>query len=143
MKTETNAETGIFLFRLSAIGLLVFAAIWITAAIPGFDEPGKLLIDMLDWPLDGSHRELSQDARWLSAIGAGLTASFGVLFLLVVIPELKAGNRAVRKGTLIAIAVWYVIDSIGSVTAGVPSNAFFNTIFFLALVVPLWMARAD
>jgi hypothetical protein len=138
-----NAESSIRLFRLSAIGLLVFAAIWITAAIPGFDRPGKFLIDMLDWPLDGSHNELSQDARWLSAIGAGLTASLGAFLLLVVVPGLKAGIANVRRGALIAITVWYIVDSVGSVTAGVPSNAFFNTIFFLALAVPLWMARPD
>ncbi|MEE9321905.1 MAG: hypothetical protein V3U76_15780 [Granulosicoccus sp.] len=138
-----NAELSIRLFRLSAIGLLVFATIWITAAIPGFDRPGKLLIDMLDWPLDGNHNELSQDARWLSAIGAGLTASLGVMLLLVVVPGLKAGIASVRSGALIAITVWYVVDSVGSVTAGVPSNAFFNTIFYLALVIPLWMARTD
>lgn len=138
-----NAELSIRLFRLSAVGLLVFAAIWITAAIPGFDRPGKLLIDMLDWPLNGSHDELTQDARWLSAIGAGLTASLGVMLLLVVVPGLKAGIPGVRGGALIAITVWYVIDSAGSITAGVPSNAFFNTIFFLALAVPLWMARSD
>lgn len=136
-------KTGIsfHLFRLAAIGLLLFAAIWITAAIPGFDQPGRLLLDTLDWSADGDHKELSHDARWLSAIGAGLTASLGTLLLLVVIPGLKAGDPAVRRGALIAISVWYVVDSLGCIIAGVPSNALFNTFFFLALAVPLWKIR--
>ncbi len=136
-----NPAIGINLFRLAAFGLLIFSAVWITAAFPWFDQPGKILIDILDWPLDGSHDALSRDARWFSAIGAGLTASLGVLLLLVVIPGLKAGDPAIRRGALIAISVWYVVDSIGSVTAGVPSNALFNTVFFLMLAVPLWMIR--
>ncbi len=138
-----NTEISIQLFRLSAIGLLIFAAIWITASIPWIDQPGRLLIDMLDWPLDGSHDALSRDARWLSAVGAGLTAAFGVLLLLVVIPGLKAGDPKIRRGALIAVTTWYVVDSFGSVTAGVPSNAYFNTVFYLILAVPLWMARPN
>ena len=129
--------------RLVAVALLVFMAVWATAALPGFDRPATLLMDLNDWPLDGSHDILSRDTRWLSAIGAGLLAALALLLALVVAPALEAGQRYVRQGALTAIVAWYVIDSVGSVTAGVPENVLVNTVYLALMAVPLWRVDFD
>jgi len=127
------------LLQWVSYGMLVFVAIWWLAAPPFLDGPASLLLDTLVWPVDGGHELLSQDARFLSAIGSGLMASLASLFLLVVIPELKRGNFRILRGTVISILVWYIIDSAGSAWSGVSSNVFFNSLFLIALLAPLWL----
>ena len=103
------------------------------------DRPASLLIDLLDWPVDGGDDFLSRDARFLSAVGAGLLIFMGVNILLVVVPELEVGNFRVLKGSAIAIFSWFVVDSVGCCVAGVPSNAGFNIFFLAMLLCPLWL----
>ena len=81
----------------------------------------------------------------MGAIGAGLTCALGLIIANIVSPliardEAEVG-KIVRKGMLVAITTWMIVDSIGSVTSGVPSNAVFNAIFYLALAVPLWQVK--
>ncbi len=130
-----------FLLRLSSYGILLFSAVWWTAALPSFDMPAKVMLDTLVWPIDGSHDVLSKDARWLSVIGSGLIAAFAGMLLWVVIPELQHGNYRVIKGAKYSIWAWYIVDSLGSVLVGVASNAVFNTVFLLMLLIPLWLAE--
>ena len=125
--------------RLSAYMLLAFVAIWFLAVFPPIDRPASLLIDFLDWPVDRGSEFLSDDVRWLSAIGSGLLAFMAMNHLLVVAPELEAGNFRVLKGSAIALLSWYLIDSVGSYAVGVPSNIFFNTVFLGLLLGPLWL----
>ena len=73
-------------------------------------------------------------------VGAGLLASMAMNNLWVVAPELEKGNFRVLRGSAIATLSWYLIDSVGSVTSGVPSNAVFNTAFLVMLLYPLWLA---
>jgi len=129
----------ILLLQLNCFSYLLFAFIWWLAALPTLDRPAQLLLDITVWPLDGSHDQLSTDARFLSAIGAGLLVAMTLLILLIVIPELRRGNFSVLRGTTISLIAWYAIDSIGCITAGVGSNAVLNTVYVSALLVPLWL----
>lgn len=131
--------------KLMGYGFVAFGLVWITTAFAVFDSPGRLLIDTLDWPMDGSPSSPSEEARWMGAIGAGLTCALGLIIANIVSPliardEAEVG-KIVRKGMLVAITTWMIVDSIGSVTSGVPSNAVFNAIFYLALAVPLWQVK--
>lgn len=134
-------ERGIKLLSFICYGFLAFAAIWWLAVHPAIDKPAALLLDILDWPLDGGHDNMGRDARFLSAIGAGLLVSLIAFLVLVVIPEFRRGNLRIWTGTVIALSSWYIVDSAGCIIVGVPSNAFFNTLFFIMLLVPLWMIR--
>ncbi len=140
MKTNTiSLDRSLALLRWSAYLLLIFVAIWFLAVFPPIDKPASLLIDFLDWPLDGGHDVLSRDTRFLSGVGSGLLTGMACYILFVVVPELEAGNFRVLKGAAIATLGWYVVDSIGSCASGVPSNAVFNTGFLILLLTPLWL----
>ncbi len=74
---------------------------------------------------------------WLSAIGAGLLGAVSVFLGGIVVPVIKEGNRPVVRTTIIAMMVWYIIDGIGSIAAGVSSNVLFNSVYLVLVLVPL------
>lgn len=137
--SDRSLQQALMWLQLACYLLLVFTVIWWLAAWPAFDRPAQILLDITDWPIDGGHDQLSRDARFLSAIGAGLLAAFAMMILLVIIPEVKKGNGSVLRGTTIAIITWYVVDSAGCIVAGVHSNAVLNSIYAATLLIPIWM----
>lgn len=104
------------------------------------DWSARLILDISDWPVDGSHNTLGRDARFLSAIGAGLLAGFSFLLLLVVVPEIERGNTAVVQGTVIALLAWYFVDSIGCLLLGIVSNVVLNSLYLATILPPLLLA---
>ena len=78
-------------------------------------------------------------------ICSGLSAGFGALYVFLVAPLLYLPDSTVRRlakrGGLIAAFIWFVIDNIGSLAAGVPSNVAMNTVFLLAIAGPLIMVK--
>lgn len=136
-----SPKTAALFTRANAAGFALFAFFWIGAAFPGLDGPARLLLDLLDWPLDGAPAALDRYTRWLSAIGAGLTAAFAALSWFVVAPAVERGDFAARNGALIAIATWFVVDGAGSISSGVASNAVFNAVFAALYAGPLLAMR--
>jgi hypothetical protein len=136
-----SPKAAAFLTRLNAIGFALFALFWAGAAFPGLDGPARFLLDLLDWPLDGTPATLDHYVRWLSAIGAGLTAAFAAISYFVVAPAIERNDSAARNGALAAIAAWFAVDSAGSIASGVASNAVFNAVFFALYAAPLLAMR--
>lgn len=134
-------KTAGMLVRVNAIGFALFALVWVGAAFPGLDGGARFLLDLLNWPLDGSPEMLDRNTRWLSAIGAGLTAAFAALTYFVVAPGIDRADGETRKGAVIAVATWFLVDSAGSISSGVASNALFNTLFFVLYATPLVLMR--
>lgn len=117
------------------------AVIFASAAFASVDGASSLMLDFLAWPL-GDGVSLAQETRWLAAIGGGVWASLSVLYYLVVAPAVARGDDEARRGGLIAIIVWFVVDSAGSIASGVASNALFNVPFLVLFLVPLLGVRA-
>lgn len=133
------------LIALNGYGFVIFGLIWSTTAYAGMDAPGRTLIDLLDWPMNGDPSLPSEEARWMGAIGAGLCLALGLIFARIVAPLIAMNDAIVgqiaRKGSLLALTVWLVSDSAGSIVSGVPSNAVFNFIFYLLLGVPIYLVK--
>lgn len=135
--------------RLSAALLRAISAAFffsgLVFALPAFapiGAPGILFLDILKWPLDGDPGALGQDARWLSAVGGGLLAGLAALSFLIVAPAIERGDGEARRGAIAAILVWFLIDSAGSIAAGVASNAVFNALFAGVYLLPLVALKA-
>lgn len=132
---------------LVGYGFIIFGLIWVTTAFPAFDGPGRFLIDLLDWPLDGLPNNPSPEARWMGAIGAGLTCGMGFMFTHVFAPILRMNNpetgKFVKRGALLGVFAWYIVDGAGSISAGAPPNVVFNSVFLLLIAVPLLMTKFD
>ena len=125
------------LMRAVAVVLALYSIVWGVAPYTSINLPAKFLLDMLDWPIDNMVHTLDRNTKWLSAIGAGLLGAIAVILWGIVAPALKHGNVAVAKTTLLAFMVWYLVDSVGSLAAGVLSNIFFNTLYLIPMVIPL------
>ena len=125
-------------------GFVVFSFIWVTSSFESMDGPGRLLIDILHWPKDGVPATPSMEARWMAGIGAGLTIGIGLMFVFIFAPLLRTGGTAaqvVRKGVILSLTGWFIVDGAASVAAGAPSNVVFNFIFYLMAVVPLLLVK--
>lgn len=125
------------LMLIVSIVLMLYAIAWGLAPYPSFNISARFLLDTLDWPVDSMPNILDQNTKWLSAIGAGLLAAFAILLGGVVAPAIRRGDTHTTKVALWAIAVWFVIDGLGSFAVGIPSNVFFNTIYLIAMIIPL------
>lgn len=101
----------------------------------------NFLYDMVDWPLDGAANVVTAQTRLLSAISGGVFASWSVLLILIVAPAIARGDDDIRRAALIAILVWFFIDSAGSLAAGFATNAAFNTVYLVTLLAPLLMSK--
>ena len=136
--TETQAASAI---RFISVVFFVTALIFASGAFASIDGASILLHDFLDWPPDGATAEYTREARWFSAIGGGVFAGLCALFYFVVAPLVAEGDLRARRGVIIAMLTWFVIDSAGSIAAGVASNAVFNVLFLFMIIGPVLAIR--
>ncbi len=139
MAPQTAAKT----VRIVGYLFLLFAFVWGLAPYVSINAPARWLIDLLDWPFGDALATLDRSEKWLSAIGSGLTAGISIMLIGMVAPAVARSDRQVTKVTIWAFVVWYIVDSVGSIASGVPSNAFFNAILLTAILVPLLLVRFE
>jgi len=139
MTPKTSAK----LLKLAAWGFLAFALVWALAPYSAVNEPARLLLDFLAWPLGDAAPALNRSEMWLSSIGAGLVVALSVILLGIVAPAVEASNKKAVRVAIWAFIGWYLVDSAGSVASGVPSNAVFNTFFLAMLLIPLLAVRYE
>jgi hypothetical protein len=128
--------------RLVAIGFFPTALILVSSAFAPIDGISVLLHDFLDFPLDGDFT-FTAESRWIAAIAGGVFAALCVLLHQVVAPAIEEGDERVRRGTILALLVWFPLDSIGSIAAGAPANAAFNVLFLALFLTPLIAVRRE
>ena len=126
-----------FLMKLVALVFGIYALLWATAPFPNINLPARFILDVSDWPVDNLSVPLDRNTQWLVSIASGLLAALAVLLAFVVAPAIKRGDKNTVRATIYALIVWYVVDGIGSISAGVVSNVFFNTIYLGLALVPL------
>lgn len=112
-------------------------------AHPATDGLAVMFYDLVNWPFGDDVAAFSKEARLLSAILGGVFASLSIIFMLVIAPGVRRSDQAVRRAGVIGLVSWFVIDSAGSMAAGVPMNVVFNVIYLISLLVPLVAARLN
>ncbi len=133
MSLNTRAN---FLMVVSIV-FVIYSLLWALAPFSGINIPARLIIDFADWPMGNFDVPLDRNTMWLSAIGAGLLAAVSVFLGGIVVPAIKARDTRTTNVTILAMGLWYVIDSAGSFAAGVNSNVFFNSIFLALVLIPI------
>ncbi len=126
-----------------AVIFFIYSILWALAPYPSLNLPARFILDLADWPLDNLDAPLDRNTQWLSAIGAGVLAAISIFLGGIVVPAIKKADTSVTRTTILAMVVWYVIDSTGSVAAGVFSNVFFNTIYLFLILIPLIRISPD
>jgi len=120
-----------------AIILIIYSALWSLAPYSSINLPARFILDMADWPIDNLATPLSRNMMWMSSISAGLLIAISVFFYGIVAPAVLHANKPIIKTTIVAMLLWYAVDSFGSIAAGVLSNAVFNTIYLILILFPL------
>ena len=136
-------QTSARFLRIISYLMIINAVIWGLAPFDQFNAPAHFYLDLLDWPPGDAPAELDRNTKWLSAIGAGLLMALAVMLLGITCPALDEGDKRTVRVTAIALMVWFVIDSAGSIAAGAPANVFFNTVYLIPMLVPLIFVRWD
>lgn len=126
------------LMMINAIVFMIYSILWGLASYETINLPSRFILDISDWPVDSLTAPLDRNTQWLTSIAAGLLAAVSIFLGGLVVPAIKENNKRVLQTTMFAMVAWYLIDSIGSVAAGVASNAFFNTIYLALVLLPLF-----
>ncbi len=121
----------------TSIVFFIYSLLWGLAPFTEINFSARIILDLADWPLDNFSAPLDQNTMWLSAIGAGLLSAVSIFLGGIVVPAIKQNNRPIIRTTILAMSVWYIIDSIGSMAAGVISNVFFNSAYLALVLIPL------
>jgi hypothetical protein len=95
-------------------------------------------LDLLAWPLDGAQPFADGAMRFLSALTGGFLFGWGITILCLRQWVYDAAPDQVRRAVVTGLVAWCVLDSLGSVVAGAPSNVLFNIVVLLTAVGPMW-----
>lgn len=124
--------TQLKLASLAAIGFAVMIAFGSHAATDGLM---RWFADLLFWPL-GDPAVMTDEAQLLAAISGGIMASWGVMIWMLTDALADAQPHLLRRIVLVAMTVWFIIDSIASVASGGWLNVIGNLAFLAMFVLP-------
>ncbi len=128
----------IFWLKFASLLVIGFGLIVSLAAHPASAGLPLILTDLMFWPMDGEQSLSRPETRLLCAILGGVMVGWGVLFWLISAKLYYREPELSRSMIYWSIGIWFVTDSLGSIVAGVPINAFLNIGFLVAFVLPLW-----
>jgi hypothetical protein len=127
-----------FWLKITAIIIGSFGPVFALGSMTATQEPARLSLDILSWPIDGATTYASADTHFLSALTGGFLFGWGVMIWCLSVWVHDATPEGVRKAVLTGILAWFVLDSAGSIASGNASNAGFNIIVLFLAVGPLW-----
>ena len=130
--------------KFAAIVVGSFGPVFFLGSMAATSEPARWTLDLIAFPPDGATHWDAPELRLLSALAGGFLVCWGVLIWCLQAWVYDAAPEGVRRAVLAGLLAWCVLDSAGSVAAGAPMNAVFNTALLLVAVGPLWRpARED
>jgi hypothetical protein len=120
-----------------------FGPIFSLATQSDSDELARWTLDLLAWPVDGTQIYSDGAMRFLSALTGGFLFGWGVMILSLRYWVYDVAPEQTRCAVVAGLVAWFVLDSIGSISAGAPSNAVFNIVVLLIAVGPLWKSASS
>ncbi len=124
---------------------LIITAIVVGSFGPVFSLGTKIQTSGLaSWTLDvlslsmGTHNFEAPTTRFLTALTGGFLFGWGICILCLRNWVYDKAPNETRKAVVTCILCWFVLDSAGSIASGNAINAFFNIIFLLIAIGPLW-----
>jgi hypothetical protein len=125
----------------ACLGTFLLGLIAAAASHPALAGPWSLLMDLVQWPIDGAQSAASSEARILSAIGGGLTCGWAVMLYGLAAGPIARGDRDARGLFAASVLTWFGIDSAASLLAGWPGNVLLNVVFAALLLTPFLLGK--
>lgn len=129
------------LLKTACLGTFLIGIIAAAASHPALAGPWSLLMDVIQWPIDGAQSAASSEARILSAIGGGLTCGWAVMLYGLAAGPIARGDRDARGLFVASVLTWFGIDSSASLAAGWPGNVVLNLGFAAMLLTPFLLGK--
>jgi len=129
--------------RFAAVAVGIFGPVFALGTMEATQEPARLSLDILSWPIDGATTYASPDTRFLTALTGGFLLGWGVLIWRLASQVYDLAPDAVRRAVVSGFVAWFFLDSAGSIASGNASDAGFNVLVLLTLVGPLWRPARD
>lgn len=104
---------------------------------PFFDFLFNRQINPVFWPNGAVPAETVRFQQFTYGVLGATMAGWGMCFAILFQYALPRREPWVWRGAMTALVLWYVTDSAISWQCGVLFNVAFNTIFFIALAIPL------
>ncbi len=130
-----SRELSITWAKVACIATIAAGLVAVAASTPATSEPWRFLFDLLTWPIDGSPAAFLHETSAVNAVLGGTMAGWGTLMYLIVTGPIAHGDTQPIKPLLVSLTVWFLVDSGGSLLAGIPLNIVLN-LGFLALFLP-------
>jgi hypothetical protein len=132
-----------FWLKVTAVIVGSFGPVFFLGTMAATQEPARLTLDILSWPVDGATTYAAADTRFLSALTGGFLLGWGVMIWCLSAWVYDKAPEATRRSVIAGVLAWFVLDSAGSIASGNASNAAFNVIVLLLAVGPLWRPARD
>ena len=111
------------------------------AALPALNLPMRLLADLLIWPLDQGQTLATSETRLVLAISGGVMVGWALMIWQLAGEPMQRAPDSIRAIIRTSILVWFLVDSLASVAAGVPLNVLGNAVFQALFLVPMRGSR--
>lgn len=95
----------------------------------------RWIADLIFWPV-GDPAAFSNEAQLLAAILGGVMVSWAVLIWMLTNALGHDKPQVLRQNIFLVMAIWFIIDSAGSVASGGWLNAVGNVGFLAMFIVP-------
>lgn len=125
--------------KITALVIGSFGPIFLLGSTSFTNEPAKLTLDLLSWPIDGKESFNEPTTRFLSALTGGFLIGWGITVWFLSSWVYDLAPEQVRKTVLIGIISWFFTDSLGSILSYNYSNVLFNLFILVIAVGPLWL----
>ncbi|WP_298610988.1 hypothetical protein [uncultured Thiothrix sp.] len=135
-----SLEQRVKLMQIVSFSVGGYAFLWALAPYEAINGPARFILNLSAGSLGGLFEPLNLHAQWLSSIGAGLLMAVAIISYGVIAPAIRQVNpqdAQIIRFFKLAIIAWYLIDSLGSIAAGVVVNVLFNTVFLGLIFLPL------
>jgi hypothetical protein len=127
----------VFVIKFTCIVSALFGLLALAASHRSFDGPWALLFDAIRWPLDGKQGQFSTEARVLNAVLGGIMVAWSLLLYWLIRGPIPNQVPGAKRAYVSSVALWFILDTGGSLAAGWVQNAALNLVFLAGLLLPL------
>ena len=83
----------------------------------------------------------TQEAKLVMAVAGGVFGGLIGFYLFISAPGIEQQNQMIRRGTILALLIWFLIDSSASIGTGNATNAALNIIVLGFYLWPVLLVR--
>jgi len=98
-------------------------------------------INFTFWGNEQISTDLLKFQSWIYSVLGATLIGWGVFLLFIIFNAYQKKQKWSWTCILIGICSWYVVDTTISISFEVYFNAVFNTILFIAIIMPLFFTR--